>query len=129
MTARLQIPMRTAAALALAALTLAGCATSDSDDSAARFLVAPGKFRLYNCEHIKIETARVVTRQRELEALMARSAAGSGGEFVNAVAYRPEYLSLRGEMIDLQRTAQEKKCDFVPGQAPAPRVTRGRASR
>ena len=31
------------------------------------------------------------------------------------MAYRPEYLQLRGEMDQLRKTAGEKNCKFVPG--------------
>ena len=121
-------------ALALAAVALTGCATTETDianrdDSAARFLVAPGKYRLYNCPQIKEAAAANVKRQHELEELMVKAGAGAGGDFVNTVAYRPEYLSLRGQMMDLRRTAADKNCDFVPGEAPGARTASGRAMR
>ena len=46
---------------------------------------------------------------------MAKAGEGSGGQLVSSVAYRPEYLERRGEMVELRRVAAEKNCKFVPG--------------
>ena len=46
----------------------------------------------------------------ELEQLMARAAQGAGGEFVNAIAYRSEYLQAQGELEVLAKTAAAKQC-------------------
>lgn len=104
-------------AAALAALTLAACA--GNDDQAARFLVAPGRYALFNCKQLAQEADVKVTRQHELEGLMAQAGTGSAGQLVSAVTYRPEYLTLRGELEDMRQTAAEKKCKIVPGEEPA----------
>jgi hypothetical protein len=96
----------------LAATALAGCAMSD--DRAARFLVAPDKYVLYRCDQIAAEANKNAARQRELESLMARAGPSSSGQFVSTIAYRPEYLQLRGEMNVLRQTAAEKDCKFAP---------------
>jgi hypothetical protein len=101
-------------AAALAGVGLSGCA-GGADDTAASFLVAPGKYTLFNCDQIADQTEINLKRQHELEALMVRAGPGSG-EVVSAVAYRPQYLTLRGELTELQRVAAEKKCKFVPGE-------------
>jgi hypothetical protein len=106
-------------AAALAALTLTACA--GNDDVAARMLVAPGKFALFNCKQLAQQAEDNAKRQQELEGLMARAGAGTGGQLISAVTYRPEYLTLRGEMEDMRQTAVDKKCDFVPGANTAPR--------
>ncbi len=97
----------------LAAGLLAGCAGADQD-ATARFLVAPGKYVLFNCAQIAHQAGVNATRQHELEALMVKAGDGSAGRLASAVAYRPEYLQLRGEMADLRQSAAEKKCKFVP---------------
>ncbi|MEJ2377689.1 MAG: hypothetical protein P8Y53_11385 [Pseudolabrys sp.] len=102
------------AALVLAAGLLAGCAGSEGD-SASRFLVAPGKYVLFDCAHIKQQAEQNSKRQEALEGLMAKAGNGAAGRMVSAVAYKPEYLQLRGEMADLRREAIDKKCKFVPG--------------
>jgi hypothetical protein len=102
------------AALVLAAGLLAGCA-ADQQDSTSRFLVAPGRYVLFNCAQIAQTAEENSKRQRELEGLMAKAGEGSAGRLVSAVAYKPEYFQLRGEMTDLRQTAVDKKCKFVPG--------------
>jgi hypothetical protein len=99
---------------------LAACAGSNTtdSDSAARFLVAPGKYTLFNCAQLAVQSKTTVERQHELEGLMAKAGTTSGGEVVNAIAYRPEYVTLRGEMMDLRQAALDKKCKFVPGESP-----------
>jgi hypothetical protein len=81
-------------------------------------LVAPGKYILYNCQALTVETKANLTRMHELEALMAKS----GSEFANAIAYRPEYLQLSGELADIRREAVEKKCKTAPDDLKQHRV-------
>ena len=108
-------------------LTLTACAAND--DSAAHFLVAPGKYALFNCTQLAEQGTTNLERQHELEGLMAQAGTGSGGQLVSAVAYRPEYLQLRGEMEDLRQTAADKKCKFVPGEDPGATAASSRAIR
>ncbi len=105
---------------ALAAVLLASC----SDTTASRFLVAPGKYVFYNCAQIVNAAKANSVRQHQLEELMAKA-----GEMASAVAYRPEYLQLRGQLADMRQEAAEKKCNFVPGEEAAPRAVSGAAIR
>ena len=98
---------------ALAALALCGCASSD--DGAANFLVAPGQFAIYNCPQLADAARGNASRQRELEALMKKAGVDSAGRFVSGMAYRPEYLQLRGQMTELRKEAADKHCRFIPG--------------
>ena len=97
---------------ALAAVTLSGCA---SEEAVSRFLVPPDKYVLYSCAELATASQTVLTRQRELELLIAKAETGPGGQVASAMAYRPEYVQLRGEMDQLRKTAGEKSCKFVPG--------------
>ncbi len=118
------------AVLLAGALALAGCAIDAANDRAAeRFLVAPGKYTLYNCQQVAQTADKNIQRQRELEALMVRAGPSSAGQMVSTVAYRPEYLQLRGELTDLRRTAVEKKCKVLPGDERGTRTTSGNAIR
>lgn len=90
---------------------LAGCA---SPESAGSFLVAPGKYTLYNCPQLAEAAQENSKRQRELEMLMAKAGPDSGGALISSIAYRPEYAQLRGEMNELRKTAADKDCKFVP---------------
>jgi hypothetical protein len=99
-----------------ATVALGGCTINAANDrTAEHLLVAPGKYTLFNCEQVAQEADKNMKRQRELEALMVRAGPSSAGQMVSTVAYRPEYLQLRGEMTDLRRTAADKKCKVMPG--------------
>jgi hypothetical protein len=102
---------------ALAAALCAGAASAD-DAGWSHFLVAPGKYILFSCQQLDVQAKLNQKRIVELEALMARS----GSEFANAIAYKPEYLQLRGELADIQREAADKKCKTAPGAGPQHRV-------
>ena len=98
---------------AFAAVPLFGCAASD--DSAARFLVAPQQYVLYNCAQLGDTAQANATRQRELETLMAKAGVDSAGRAVSGLSYRPEYVQLRGQMTELRKEAATKHCNFTPG--------------
>ena len=41
---------------------------------------------------------------------MAKASQGFGGELVSAIAYRTEYLQVRGDIDLLVKTSEEKQC-------------------
>ncbi len=90
---------------AAAACALAAC--SNAED----LFVSPGKYAVYTCKELETEGRATVTRERELKGLMGKASQGSGGELVNALAYRNQYLSTQGQLKQLEQTALEKKCD------------------
>ncbi|MGB7257899.1 MAG: hypothetical protein WBD48_07460 [Pseudolabrys sp.] len=92
----------------LATLALGACAVSD--DKLSNMMVAPGKFVLYSCTELAQRAKTNAEREQQLHELMAKAATGSGGDLVNAVAYRPELATLEGETRELQQTAADKKC-------------------
>jgi hypothetical protein len=104
-----------AASIAALAAMLAGCAMTD--DQAARFLVAPDKYVLYNCDEIAREAQTAAARERELRQLIAKADVDASGRLVSTVAYRPDYLSVRGEINELRAAAVAKHCDGVPNDA------------
>ena len=105
------------AAALLAAGLLGGCAISD--DKAASLLVAPGDYDLNSCPQLAVTYAGLKVRRVELEGLMAKAESGAGGTLINAVGYRPDYLKVRGEQHEIEKTAREKNCDLsaVPAGA------------
>jgi hypothetical protein len=109
--------LRHLVAAALLAASLVGCAASDGtpDDKMGRFLVAPNKYVLYNCAQIAEQAKATAAREKELEQLTAKAGPGADGQLVSSITYRPEYLELRGNMIELRRAAAIKNCKFVPG--------------
>jgi hypothetical protein len=114
MPSRLSFAFSVCAALAPA--MLAGCA---SDDSAARFLVAPDKYVLYTCPEIAREMAGKEGREKELAQLMAKNGTDASARMISDLTYQPEYLSVRGEINDLHASAAAKNCNAPTGAAAA----------
>jgi hypothetical protein len=93
---------------AIAAFTaLAAC--SNVED----LFVAPGKFAIYSCAELETQGRATVTRERELKILMGKASQGAGGELVNTLAYRGEYLATQGQLKQLEQAAIERKCDMT----------------
>ena len=61
--------------------------------------------------------------QLELEGLMAKAGPDASGHFVSTIAYRPEYLQLRGQMNEIRKTSAEKKCKLNPDAGLGARVS------
>ena len=101
------ISSRTAVLAALA--LLAGCAMSD--DNLGRMLVAENSYTLYDCDSLADAIKAAVAREQELRGLMAKASTGAGGDLVNSIAYRPEYLEVHGRINELRRTSAEKHCE------------------
>jgi hypothetical protein len=93
----------------LVTLALAGCGTI-SDEVGGRVAVSPGKYDIYPCPNIEARIIDTKRRRIELEQLMARSSQSAGGEFINAIAYRTEYVQTGGDLEELARASAEKKC-------------------
>lgn len=99
--------------IALAAVIplIAGCALSD--DNLARVMVAPGKFSLYTCPELVTKAKALAQRAHELKGLMAKAGESAGGGVVSTLAYRPDYVQVRGEMRDVREAAADKHCDMA----------------
>ena len=94
---------------ALVALAVAGCGTL-SDETAGRAMSSPGRYGMYPCPNIELRIKEVRERRIELEQLMTRSSQSAGGGFVNAIAYRSEYVQTGGDLEELARASSDKKC-------------------
>jgi hypothetical protein len=88
---------------------LAGCGVL-SDDAALKALISPGKFDLYACKDIEAYGRKTKEREEELQQAMARAEQSSGGQLVNLVAYRNEYVQVRAELASLAAAAANKNC-------------------
>ena len=98
-------------AITLAVMPLCAC----SDETTGRMLAAPHKYTLYNCQELALEAQGVADRQHELEGLMKKAEVDVGGRLASSMAYRPDYLLLRGQMDQIRRTAAEKGCNLSAG--------------
>ena len=95
-----------------------------SDDKVGSYLVSPDKYTLYNCQQIAETTKEKMARERELEALIAKAGQGADGRFVSSIAYRPEYLQVNAELVELRKATAEKNC-AAPPPAPAAKPAAG----
>ena len=95
----------------LAAAGFAGC-SGTSDLSSSSVMVVPGKYNLHGCQEIETNIRNRRARDAELEKLMAQASTGAGGEVVNLIVYRTDYLQNRGELDELVRTAADKQCSL-----------------
>jgi hypothetical protein len=109
-------PRVRAAALLALALLLPGCA--DMSDSMSLAFADPAKYDLYDCKQLEPERKRLAARSAELQGLMAKAETGVGGAVVAEVAYRNEYIAVRGQTKLAEQAWQKNRCrETVPGAA------------
>ena len=119
------------AALALLALGvgLSGCA--GMSDTIAPAFADPAKYDLYNCKQLETERKGLATRTAELQGLMTKAETGVAGPVVAELAYRNEYIALRGQSKLAEEAWQKNRCQESKPEAPAvaaaPAVKGGRA--
>ena len=112
------LPFSRARVAAVLALTLAlpGCA--DMSDSVSLAFADPAKYDLYDCKQLEPERKRLADRTAELQGLMAKAETGAGGAVVAEVAYRNEYIAVRGQSKLAEQAWQRNRCrETVPGAA------------
>ena len=106
-----------AAALLALALALPGCADM-SDSSMSLAFADPAKYDLYNCKQLEPERKRLADKTAELQGLMAKAETGAGGAVVAEIAYRNEYIAMRGQARLAEQAWQKNRCrETVPGAA------------
>ncbi len=128
MSVRHAHPRPTARALAPMALlalgfALSGCA--DMSDSMTSAFADPAKYDLYECKQLEPERKNLANRAAELQGLMAKAETGVGGAVVAELAYRNDYIAVRGQQQLAEQAWQRNKCrETIPGAAmpvaPAP---------
>ena len=111
---------RAAAAAALLALGigLGGCA--DMGDTLTSAFADPAKYDLYDCKQLETERKALGTRGAELQGLMAKADTGVAGPVVAELAYRNEYVSVRGQARFAEEAWRRGKCRETGPAATAP---------
>jgi hypothetical protein len=92
---------------------LSGCNSITGDTIAENMLVDPGKFDLYTCITLSSTLAALKARELVLQGLMDKASRGPGGEFVNLISYRTEYMQMKGNQKLVLKKQKEKNCDKV----------------
>jgi hypothetical protein len=111
---------RAAAGAALLALGigLAGCA--DMSESMTSAFADPAKYELYECPQLVTERKYLATRAAELQGLMAKAQTGVAGPVVAELAYRNEYIAVRGQTKLADEAWARNKCHEGTPAAAAP---------
>ena len=111
---------RAATGVALLALGigLAGCA--DIGESVTSAFADPAKYDLYECPQLVAERKALATRAAELQGLMAKAQTGVAGPVVVELAYRNEYIAVRGQTKLADEAWRRNKCHEGAPAAGAP---------
>ncbi len=99
-------------------IALSGCA--DMSDSLTVAFADPAKYDLYECKQLETERKALANRAAELQGLMAKADAGVAGPVVAELAYRNEYVSVRGQARFAEEAWQRNKCRDTGPAAVAP---------
>ena len=102
-------PRAAIALLLLLAVSLAGCAEV-GDSFASRAFVDPAKYELFDCKQLEAERKAIALRTAELQGLIAKAATGTGGAVVGELAYRNDYISVRGQARLAEEMWRRNKC-------------------
>ncbi|MBV8925301.1 MAG: twin-arginine translocation pathway signal [Bradyrhizobium sp.] len=117
---------RAAAAAGVLALALALSGCAEMSDSWTTAFVDPAKYELYDCKQLEPERKSLANREAELQGLMAKADTGVGGPVVSELAYRNDYIQVRGQARLLEEAWRKNKCHETPAPAaatPAPTPT------
>ena len=105
-----------AAALLWCGAGLSGCA--EMGDSMSTAFADPAKYELYDCKQLEAERKGLTARTAELQGLMDKAQTGAAGAVVSELAYRNEYIAVRGQARFADEAWQRNKCHAsVPGAA------------
>jgi hypothetical protein len=109
-------------ALALALFALAACASgcADMSDNMTAAFADPAKYDLYSCKQLETERKALNTKSAELQGLIDKAQTTTGGTVVAELAYRNEYVAVRGQSHFLEQTWRKNRCrESPPGSTEA----------
>jgi hypothetical protein len=97
------------------ALSLGGCA--EMNDTMTTAFADPAKYELYDCKQLEAERKNLASRAAELQGLMAKAETGFAGPVVAEMAYRNDYVAVRGQSHFAEEAWRKSNCRETP---PAP---------
>jgi hypothetical protein len=120
-----------ASALALLALGLAlsGCASLSENESVTAAFADPAKYELWDCKQLEPERKTLAKRAADLQALMDKAQTGTAGPLVAEMAYRNDYLSVRGQAHFAEEAWRKNNCHETPPAAVAASKPAARSAR
>jgi|GEM_PF-2169931 len=107
--------------------SLSGCA--EMGEGMISAFADPAKYDLYNCKQLESERKTLAARSAELQGLINKAQAGVAGPVVAEIAYRNEYIAVRGQAKNAEAAWALNKCRETPptparsGVSPAPSAT------
>jgi hypothetical protein len=107
-------------------VTVSGCANMSDGMSTA--FADPAKYDLYDCKQLETERKSLATRTAEVQGLMTKAETGVGGSVVSELAYRNDYIALRGQSKFAEEAWQRNKCQASAPAAAAPAAPAASAS-
>ncbi len=107
-----------AAALLALGLALSGCAEM-SDSAMTQAFADPARYELYDCKQLETERKALAIRAAELQGLMAKAETGVAGPVVAELAYRNDYVAVRGQMRFADEAWRKNRCRETPPGAAA----------
>jgi hypothetical protein len=114
------LPRALGCLLALAlGLALSGCA--DMSDNMSAAFADPAQYELYDCKQLETARKGLAERAAQLQGLMAKAETGTGGAVVSELAYRNDYVAVRGQMKFADDAWRRNKCrEGAPSSVPPP---------
>jgi len=106
-----------AAALLALGAALSGCA--QMGDGMTQAFADPARYDLYDCKQLEAERKAMAIRAAELQGLMAKADTGVAGPVVSELAYRNDYIAVRGQMRFADEAWRRNKCRETPPGAAA----------
>lgn len=103
------------AALVAAGFALSGCA--GVSETIAPAFADPAKYELYDCKQLEGERKALAARTAELQKLMDKAETGTGGAVVSELAYRNDYVAVRGSAQLAEDAWRRNRCRETPPDA------------
>ncbi|SEN16421.1 hypothetical protein SAMN05443254_106297 [Bradyrhizobium sp. OK095] len=104
--------------LLAAGAVLSGCASMS--ETVAPAFADPAAYELYDCKQLEAERKALAARTAELQKLMDKAETGAGGAVVSELAYRNDYVSVRGRAQLAEDAWRRSRCRETPPGAAAP---------
>jgi len=102
----------------LAGAALSGCA--GMSETVAPAFADPGKYELYDCKQLEAERKSLATRTADLQKLMDKAETGAGGAVVSELAYRNDYVAVRGSAQMAEDAWRRNRCRETPPNTAPP---------
>ncbi|MHB0766839.1 twin-arginine translocation pathway signal [Bradyrhizobium sp. 5.13L] len=99
-------------ALLAAGAVLSGCA--GMSETIAPAFADPAKYELYDCKQLEGERKLLAKRTDDLKRLMDKAETGAGGAVVSELAYRNDYIAVRGQSQLAEDAWRRNRCRETP---------------